>query len=137
MDTFACIYVCICAWVLRACTYIRMWVYGCMRICVRLCAYVYLHLYICMYAFFHPVVIELKSNSKRKVSFKAFIFLGSQLALISFLGLKSISSILRCCIMPTKTKLPIIWKHCLYTARKSSFLVGIFPHSDWIRRFKE
>ena len=127
LRVYMCVYVHGCCVHVRICVCEFMGACGYVCVCARMCICIYI--FACM-LFFHPVVIELKSNSKRKVSFKAFIFLGSQLALISFLGLKSISSILRCCIMPTKTKLPIIWKHCLYTARKSSFLVGIFPHSD-------
>ena len=40
-----------------------------------------------------------------RIYFKIFILLGLLLALISFFGLKTICSILKCCIMTTKKEI--------------------------------
>ena len=52
--------------------------------------------------------MKLKTLLKILLSFKTFNLLGLELASVSFFGLKTICSILKCCIMPAKKKFLII-----------------------------
>ena len=78
------------------------------RLCV--CAFMCTCKYVCVCTLFYFLFL----NSDQyiwslkhcwKGSFKTFILLGLYLALISFFGLNTVCSILKCGIMPTKTKL--------------------------------
>ena len=98
------------------CIWVRLFVYNCVykSVCVSLRVRIHyvrlcVHVNMCcapVIVFFCQWLCSLKL--RWKVSFKTFILLGLQLILISFFGLKTICTILTCCIMPTENKLLII-----------------------------